>query len=124
MIPILAEGSGWFTPDMVYIILVIIAGIITLIVEWKRRGAKSALIGMMKTIQKHKENGSDEELKEAAEMIADAIKTDWSKESKTSAIRKTGELIDKVYDAEVKKVKDLQDALENDMKEAEAEKEK
>lgn len=112
----------WFTPDVLYLVLLIISGLITIYIEFKRRGTKGALIAMMKSIQKHKD-GEDDGLKKAAIAIAEAIKSDVSKESKIALIKKAGTLIDQIYNAEIKSIKELQNSVEEEANKEESKKE-
>ena len=75
------------TVENIKLLILIIVTIVGVIIEWKRRGWKKALLGVMRTIEKTKVDQETPEKIDAAITIANEIRSDWNKGSKTKAIK-------------------------------------
>jgi len=96
--------ADYLTIENLKIAISVIFAIVIFIVELKRRGMKSALVSVMKSIEVSKLNQDDLKKQDIGIAIAKQIREDWYKKHPENSISKVGKVIDKVYESDIKTV--------------------
>lgn len=98
----------WVSVETISTGLFIISLIVGGVIEYKRRGIKGALIGIMTTIQKQRFEPS-KEAKESAKLIVAAVKEEWRKDSSLKKVKRIAEIIDGVYHSSIENINGKED---------------